>query len=118
MDLEIALPNRNLTEFHKEEKNIYDSLPQKIKVYRGMCDDEKQSGHLGISWTLDKDDALKYIFYCKNNVQGDYGWLAEMEIDKNEIFAVWGAVGESKEIVINPKKCKDVRFIKKEKDKN
>ena len=118
MDLEIALPNRNLTEFHKEEKNIYDSLPQKIKVYRGMCDDEKQSGHLGISWTLDKDDALKYIFYCKNNVQGDYGWLAEMEIDKNEIFAVWGAVSESKEIVINPKKCKDVRFIKKEKDKN
>lgn len=83
-----------------------------------MCDDEKQSGHLGISWTLDKGYALKYIFYSKNNVQGDYGWLAEMEIDKNEIFAVWGVVDESKEIVINPKKCKDVRFIKKEKDKN
>ena len=83
-----------------------------------MCDDEKKSEHLGISWTMDKDDALKYIFYCKNNVQGDYGWLAEMEIDKNEIFVVWGAVGKSKQIAINPKKYKDIGFIKKEKDKN
>ena len=35
-----------------------------------------------------------------------------MEIDKSDIFAVWGVVGKGKEIVINPTKCKDVEYTK------
>lgn len=111
-ELENALPNRNSEELHVEEKNIYDVFPEKIKVYRGMCDDEKQSGQFGISWTQDMDEAKKYIFYKENMVKGDFGWCAEMEINKSEIFAVWGVVGEPKEIVINPKKCREVNFVK------
>lgn len=109
-ELEKALPNRNIDMLHPEEADIYNNLPARIKVYRGMCDDEKQSGKFGISWTLDKDYALKYIFYKKNEVKGTVGWRAEMEIDKKEIFAVWGAVGKGKEIVINPRKCNNVGF--------
>lgn len=109
-NLENELPNRNSDELTDEEKDIYDGFPQKVTVYRGMCDEEKQSGQFGISWTLDKDDALTYIFYKKNEVKGDIGWCANMEIDKSEIFAVWGIKGEKKEIVINPKKCKNVSF--------
>ena len=45
-------------------------------------------------------------------MKGTVGWCAEMEIDKNDIFAVWGVKGERKEIVINPKKCMDVVFMK------
>lgn len=104
------LPNRNSDELTDEEKYTYDGLPPKVTVYRGMSDEEKQSGQFGISWTLDKDDALKYIFYKKNEVKGDIGWCANMEVDKSEIFAVWGAKGEKKEIVINPKKCKNISF--------
>lgn len=104
------LPNRNSDELTDEEKDIYDGFPQKVTVYRGMCDEEKQSGQFGISWTRDKDDALTYIFYKKNEVKGDIGWCANMEIDKSEIFAVWGIKGKKKEIVINPKKCKNVSF--------
>lgn len=104
------LPNRNSDELTDEEKYIYDGLPQKVTVYRGMCDEEKQSGQFGISWTLDKNDALNYIFYKKNEVKGDIGWCANMEIDKSEIFAVWGVKGEKKEIVISPKKCKNISF--------
>ena len=115
-ELEIALPNRNIDLLHPEEADIYNNLPERIKVYRGMCDDEKQSGKFGISWTLDKDYALNYVFYKKNDVKGFVGWRAEMEIDKKDIFAVWGAVGKRKEIVINPRKCNEVEFseIKKE----
>ena len=109
-NLENELPNRNSDELTDEEKDIYDGFPQKVTVYRGMCDEEKQSGQFGISWTLDKDDALTYIFYKKNEVKGDIGWCANMEIDKSEIFAVWCIKGEKKEIVINPKKCKNVSF--------
>ena len=118
IELEAALPNRNTDELNEEEKNIYNKLPEKIKVYRGMCDDEKQSGQFGISWTRDKDHALEYVFYKKNEVQGTIGWIAEMEIDKREIFAVWGVKGERKEIVIIPKKCRDVKFHKETKNQS
>ena len=109
-NLENELPNRNSDELTDEEKDIYDGFPQRVTVYRGMCDEEKQSGQFGISWTRYKDDALTYIFYKKNEVKGDIGWCANMEIDKSEIFAVWGIKGEKEEIVINPKKCKNVSF--------
>ena len=55
---------------------------------------------------------MNYIFYKKNEVKGDIGWCAKMEIDKSEIFAVWGVKNEKKEIVINPKKCKNISFSK------
>ncbi|MGI6312604.1 MAG: hypothetical protein ACOXZU_13880 [Bacteroidales bacterium] len=44
-------------------------------------------------------------------MKGKVGWCAEMEIDKSEIFAVWGVVSKRKEIVINPKKCRKVKFV-------
>lgn len=111
-ELETALPNRNPNVLEAEEAELYNNLPPKITVYRGMCDEEKQSGKYGISWTLDEKYALNYVFYKKNEVKGTIGWCAEMEIDKNEIFAVWGVKGERKEIVINPSRCKNVMFTK------
>ena len=111
-ELETALPNRNPNVLEAEEAELYNNLPPKITVYRGMCDEEKQSGKYGISWTLDEKYALNYVFYKKNEVKGTIGWRAEMEIDKNEIFAVWGVKGERKEIVINPSRCKNVMFTK------
>lgn len=111
-ELEAALPNRNLYELEAEEAELYNSLPQRITVYRGMCDEERLSGKYGISWTLDADYALNYVFYNKNEVKGTIGWRAEMKIEKNEIFAVWGIKGKDKEIVITPGKCKDVTFMK------
>ena len=111
-ELEKALPNRNPEELEAEEIMLFESLPEHVKVYRGMGDEERQSGNFGISWTLDDKYALNYVFYKKNEVKGTVGWRAEMEIDKNDIFAVWGVKGERKEIVINPKKCMDVVFMK------
>lgn len=57
-ELEAALPNRNPDELDAEEAELYNSLPQIVTVYRGMCNDEKESGNYGISWTLDADYAL------------------------------------------------------------
>ncbi|MCR5711777.1 MAG: hypothetical protein K6G46_04910 [Prevotella sp.] len=111
-ELEVALPNRNPNELEAEEAELYNGLPQTITVYRGMCNEEKESGNYGISWTLDADYALNYVFYKKNEVEGAVGWRAEMEIDKKDIFAVWGVKGKRKEIVINPNKCKDVGYTK------
>ncbi|MBP3245988.1 MAG: hypothetical protein J6M59_12970 [Bacteroidaceae bacterium] len=111
-ELEKSLGNRILNEFlNVEEKKKYDTLSDKITVFRGMCDGEKQSGQYGISWTLDKNYARNYVFYEKNDVKGTVGWIAEMDIDKKDIFAVWGVDGKEKEIVINPTKCNNVNFV-------
>lgn len=75
-----------------------------------MSDAEKKSGKFGISWTQDPEYALNYVFYTKNEVKGTIGWRAEMEIEKKDVFAVWGIVGQRKEIVVNPKKCKNIKF--------
>ena len=77
-----------------------------------MCDEEKQSGNFGISWSLEEKYAMNYVFYTKNEVPGTVGWLAEMEIDKKDVFAIWGVKGKGREIVIDPKKCKNVMFTK------
>ena len=45
-NLENELPNRNSDELTDEEKYIYDGFPQKVTVYRGMCDEEKNLGSL------------------------------------------------------------------------
>ena len=111
-EVEVALPNRNPDELEAEEVELYNGLPQTITVYRGMCNEEKESGNYGISWTLDADYALNYVFYKKHEVEGTVGWRAEMEIDKKDIFTVWGVKGKRKEIVINPNKCKDIRYTK------
>lgn len=95
-ELEKALPNRNIEELHEEEVSVYNSLPEKFKVYRGMSDAEKKSGKFGISWTQDPEYALNYVFYTKNEVKGTIGWRAEMEIEKKDVFAVWGITGQRK----------------------
>lgn len=115
-ELETALPYRDPNELEEEEAALYNSLPQMITVYRGMCNEEKESGNYGISWTLDADYALNYIFYKKNGVKGTIGWRAKMEIDKKNIFAVWGIKGKGKEIVINPIKCRDLKWSGYKKD--
>ncbi len=111
-ELEKALPNRNAVELEEEEKMLFESLPDRVSVYRGMCDEEKQSGNYGISWSLAEKYAMNYVFYTKNEVVGTVGWLAEMEINKKDVFAIWGVKGKGKEIVIDPKKCKNVKFTK------
>lgn len=111
-EMEKALPNRNIEELHEEEVSVYNNLPDRIKIYRGMSDAEKESGKFGISWTQDPEYALNYVFYKKNEVKGTIGWRAEMEIEKKDVFAVWGIVGQRKEIVVNPMKCKNVKFEK------
>ena len=115
--LEKSLPNR-INLFSSEESEEYNNLSSQFTVYRGMCEAEKQSGNYGISWTCDKKRAEMYVFYEKNVVIGTVGYIAEMKIDKNDIFAVWGANNMKKEIVINPtisktKKNISWHFIKK-----
>lgn len=97
-ELEQNLGNRPFLD--DEETAFLKSLKFPLTVYRGMSDDEKESGDFGISWTTDKDYAEKYVYYCKNNNSKDYGWIAETQITEDDVFAIWGELGKGKELIL------------------
>lgn len=51
-----------------------------------MSELEKLSNNFGISWSLSKNEAEKYIYFDKNNVQK--GELANKKISKNEVLII------------------------------
>lgn len=72
-----------------DELNYYESLADKITIYRGMCYEEYQSKDFGISWTIDKKEAVNYSYFSKNNVRKGKGCLFNMEIKKENITTIF-----------------------------
>ena len=72
-----------------EEKEEYNKLPDKFKLYRGMNNDEYESNDYGISWSLEKKEAEKYVYFDKNNVSQGKGGVLEAEIQKKDVLAVF-----------------------------
>lgn len=83
----------------QEEKDYLNALFFPLKIYRGMCNAESESENFGISWTDSEDYASNYVFYSKNNNQDKDGMIAEMVIERKDIFAAWGAKGKKKELI-------------------
>lgn len=84
----------------QEELDYLASLSFPMKAYRGMCNAEYASGDLGISWTDSKDYASNYVFYSKNNNKEKDGKIAELRIERKDVFAAWGIKGQKKELII------------------
>lgn len=64
-------------------------LPEKIKVYRGMTLEEKESGEFGISWSLDRGIAEMFsITYAHNYHAVDLPkTVLELEINRSDVIA-------------------------------
>ncbi|MFI1770260.1 hypothetical protein [Thalassobellus citreus] len=74
-------------QMRKSEKEYYDNLPDNFCIYRGMSELEKLSSNFGISWSLSKNEAEKYIYFDKNNVQK--GGLASKKINREEVLTIF-----------------------------
>lgn len=68
-----------------------EELPAKIKVYRGMTEEEKESGEYGISWSLKKEVAETFAFTYAHNYDsvGKPKTVIELEIEKSDIIALF-----------------------------
>jgi hypothetical protein len=80
----------------------YNSLPDKITVYRGTC---LKSTTKALSWTTNIEKARWFA-----NRFGNNGKVYEATIDKKDIFAYFTNRGES-EVVLNYKKLEKIRKI-------
>jgi hypothetical protein len=73
----------------KKERDFWQSLPERITIYRGMTLEEQKQKSFGISWTLKKEIAE----FFANDYQRNYSTrhkkkvVHQIEINKNEVIA-------------------------------
>jgi len=78
----------------EEDRKVYESLPEKVNIYRGYRDPDFEKG---ISYTLDLEVAS---FFAKRYVKedGSLSGISHKEVSKKDIFAYTNARNE-KEII-------------------
>ena len=73
----------------KKEQMVLNTLPEKIKIYRGVTTDEIDSKSFGLSWSLKREVAEFFAFKYRRNydTSSSLKTVIEIEVDKNEIIA-------------------------------
>ena len=112
MEMLVLMKNPHLL-MNKEEKEFYDNLPDKVKVYRGInlsdedeLDERLEHYGLGISWTLDEEKGK----WFRNRFFRKQRYLFEGLVDKKDIIVYLKSRGEE-EVIINPINIKDIKKI-------
>lgn len=82
-----------------DEKELvyYDSLPDKVTLYRGCSMEEYEDDAFGISWTTNREVAEFFAFRCEQEGTAVYS----MEVDKNDIRAVFLSRNEFEAIYLD-----------------
>ncbi len=71
------------------ENKFYMSLKENFMIYRGISQNEYDSRDFGISWSLTKEEAKKYICFGPNKVKDLEGGILSKEINKNDILTTF-----------------------------
>lgn len=81
----------------EEELAYYDSLPDKVTLYRGCSVEEYEDDAFGISWTTSREVAEFFAFRCEQEDTAVYS----VEVDKNDIRAVFLSKNEFEAIYLD-----------------
>lgn len=82
---------------NEEEKNIFNSLPDQIRIYRSMSKNELESGKFRFSWTLDEEVADNFMERSEM-LYDDEMIIHSILINKNDALAYLDGRNE-KEII-------------------
>lgn len=101
---EAFIVDRPFREFLMDEEDfkVYNSLPEKLIIYRGMTIEELESENFGVSWTLSKKTAEFFAYtYGRNFSTVDRPkTVHQLEVSKVEIIAYFGGRNEQEVIYI------------------
>lgn len=89
-----------------EEQQHYDSLPDKVVIYRGQSHDGKY--YKALSWTDDLEKATWFANRFKQH--GEQGHLFKAEIDKKYIYAFNNERGEA-ELILDYTKLENIEEL-------
>jgi hypothetical protein len=87
-----------------DEIEYLKNLPEQIKIYRGMTENELKGKNFGCSWTLKKEIADFFAnTYQRNTATKNLKKVVhEITIDKNEVIAFFNSRNEFEIIYIKP----------------
>jgi hypothetical protein len=91
----IKRPHREAA-MDEDERKVFDSLPNRIKVWRGINPDVDENGSDGLSWTLDRDKAK---WFAKRFSQS-HGKILTKVIEKPKAVAYFASRQESEIVTI------------------
>ncbi len=83
----------------EESQEMYDKLPDRVMLYRGVLAKEGFESTAGVSWTTDIEVAK--MFALRFSELGGTPWISKGEIDKENILYFTNARQES-EAIIDP----------------
>lgn len=86
----------------EEERNILDSLPERITIYRGINNKTNHPVN-GMSWTPERDTAIWFANHFSNNG----GSVCQAEINKENILAYFDF---EKETVVDYRKLENIKI--------
>lgn len=93
--------DRNLL-MTKDERAVYDTLPDRFTVYRGL---QSRAVKRGLSWTINLHKAEWFADRFRRK-----GVILTAKISKDRIYAYKEGLGEA-EIILNPRYLKDVKLL-------
>lgn len=80
-------------------REIFDKMPDVVRVYRGTCVEEWNSGILGPSWTIDRG-AAEFFAFGADGSDADNRIVLTAVVPKSEIRAVFTSMYESEVLCI------------------
>lgn len=88
---------------NKAERTRLESLPNQLKIFRGMTESERNSNKFGLSWTLNKEVAKKFATTYPRNIstRGQKKLVYEIEINKSDVIALFESRKESEIIYLS-----------------
>lgn len=87
---------RSKSVMNEAEIKHFESLPERVTIYRGMTQVESRSGNYGCSWTLKKEVAefFAYKYWRNISTRNLKKVVKEITIDKSEIICFYNGRSE------------------------
>jgi hypothetical protein len=97
------LPNRECL-MNEDELLVFRSLPEMVTIYRGMTEEEKESGDYSISWTLKKEVAKFFATKYNRNYseRGKKKTIVKLRVPKTNLVAYFNDRKEEEVIYLHP----------------
>jgi hypothetical protein len=85
---------------NKEDKNLFDTFPEELTIYRGCSLSEIESKDYRFSWTLSKDVANFFAFEYHRNKNTECG-VVELTVKKEKLLAYFNGRQEEEIIFLS-----------------
>lgn len=111
--LEIFLYCRKGYALNKEDKSHLEKLPNEIKIFRGSAGREFDIVKRGISWTIDKEIAIRFAKNYRGHFKTESYLIIQGIVKKKDIVFFTNHSGRyENEVIVDPDKNRNIKILR------